>query len=79
METAPFFKSHNAYFKDKSTETALQKINSMLERSLHYEQYTLADFVNAEAKFNNGDRGGKKVVEYANKLVRLVSGMYLSS
>lgn len=66
MERTPFSKSHNAYFKDKSTETALHKINSMVERSLHYEQYTVAGFVNIEAEFNNGDSGGNKVVANAN-------------
>lgn len=68
-----FSKSQHIHLKDKFTETALNKVISTIERSLHCKHYTLAGFLNIERIIDN-------VSTYAIKeaLTRIELDEYLS-
>ena len=45
-------KNQHAYLAGRSTNTALHRTVSAIEKSLHYKQYTLAAFLDIEGAFN---------------------------
>jgi ribonuclease HI len=48
-------KSQHAYLKGRSVETALHEVVGIVEKSLHFKEFTLAAFVDIEGAFNNVD------------------------
>ncbi|XP_070075512.1 uncharacterized protein [Drosophila takahashii] len=84
--------AQHAYRKGRSTETALHEVVCHIEKSLHFNQYTMATFLDIEAQggvlspllwlINMNDilrelnSGGVKVVAYADDVVLLVSGPF---
>lgn len=53
LDYSKLSKSQHAYWKGKSTETALHKIVSSIEDSVMCNEYTLAAFIDIEGAFNN--------------------------
>lgn len=52
--------AQHAYLKGKSVETALHDVVSLIEKNLHYEQYTLSAFLDIEGAFNNVENASIK-------------------
>lgn len=61
--------------KSKSTEIAFDKVISTVERSLHYEQYTVLDWIvfMLRAIIDHSDLGDNHLTTYAPEF-RLLSG-----